>query len=323
MWPRKRNRLDKAKCTLPPAAGAFRFALGTLLVAIIATGLALTNPALAAEPSAFTAEQTRLLSEAEAALADNPSDADALLWKGRRLGYLGRYDEAIAVFEAGEKLHPTDARFARHIGHRLISLRRFEDAELALARAAMLVAAAPDAVEPDGLPNAAGVPTSTLKGNIYYHLGLAQYLQGDFDAAALSYEGAAALADNPDAAAAALYWLYLSLKRAAQDAAASAALARVDADWTLIENGVYHELALCFRGERDCDAILARARGAEGVDYATPAYGVAMHRRLKGDRAGARALLKEIVARDDSTAFGRLAAEAELQREAAQRLDDF
>lgn len=244
---------------------------------------------------------------------------DALIWKGRRLGYLGRYEEAIAVYAAGEALHPKDARFARNIGHRLISLRRFEEAEAALARAAMLVAALPDAVEPDGLPNAAGVPTSTLKGNIFYHLGLAHYLQGDFDKAALSCEGAAALADNPDAAAAALYWLYLSLKRAGQDAAASAALARVDAKWTLIENGVYHELALCFRGERDCDAILARARAAEGIDYATPAYGVAMQRRLKGDRKGARALLKEIALRDASAAFGRLAAEADLKRESGAK----
>ncbi|MFN3959500.1 MAG: hypothetical protein ACK4NP_06260 [Parvularculaceae bacterium] len=291
--------------------------------ALSAFALLASLPAHAAEPTPFTIEQTRLLSEAEGRLADNPNDADALIWKGRRLGYLGRLEESIATYEAGEKLHPADARFARHIGHRLISLRRFEEAEAALARAAKLVAAAPDAVEPDGLPNAAGVPTSTLKGNIYYHLGLAQYLRGGFGEAASSYQGAAALADNPDAAAAALYWLYLSLKRAGADAAAAAALARVDASWMLIENGVYHELALCFRGEADCDAILARAREAEGVDFATPAYGVAMQRRLKGDRKGARALLREILERDDGTAFGRLAAEADLKREEAPRLDDF
>jgi hypothetical protein len=39
-----------------------------------------------------------------------------------------------------------------------------------------------------------------------------------------------------------------------------------------------------------------------------------MQRLISGDRKGARALLKEIVARDDSTAFGRLAAEATLAR---------
>lgn len=160
-----------------------------------------------------------------------------------------------------------------------------------------------------------GWPTSTLKGNIWYHLGLAHYLQGEFAAAARGYAGAAALSANPDAAAAALYWLYLSLMQAGDDAGAKTALAAVDADWTLIENSVYHELALCFRGDADCDAILARARAADGIDYATPAYGVAMERLLSGDRRGARALLKEVVARDESAAFGRLAAEATLDRE--------
>ena len=283
-----------------------------LLIGLAVASFAFTSPAAAQED--FTTEQTRLLAEAEATLTENPTDADALIWKGRRLGYLGRYDEAITVYAAGEALHPTDARFARHIGHRLISLRRFAEAEAALTRAAALAASAPDAVEPDGLPNAAGVPTSTLKGNIWYHLGLAHYLQGEFDAAARSYAGAAALAHNPDAAAAALYWLYLSLRQAGDESGAKSALAAVDANWTLIENGVYHELALCFRGDVDCEAILARARVAEGIDYATPAYGVAMQRLISGDRKAARALLKEIVARDNSAAFGRLAAEAELAR---------
>ena len=44
-----------------------------------------------------------------------------------------------------------------------------------------LVAAKPDEVEPDGAPNARGIPRSTLQSNIWYHLGLAQYLAGDFD----------------------------------------------------------------------------------------------------------------------------------------------
>lgn len=285
----------------------------------VATAIAIafvsaTVPAPAAEPDDFSTEQSRLLAEAEAALAANPGDADALIWKGRRLGYLGRHVEAIAVYEAGEARHPRDARFARHLGHRLISLRRFADAEAAFLRASALTAALPDEVEPDGLPNAAGVPVSTLKGNIWYHLGFAHYLQGEFDEGARAFAGAAALSHNPDAAAAARYWLYLSLRRAGDEAAAHDALAGVEATWTLIENGVYHQLGLCFRGEADCEAILARARAAEGVDYATPAYGVAMHRLLKGDRKGARALFSEIVEREPGTPFGRLAAEAELRR---------
>ena len=43
-------------------------------------------------------------------------------------------------------------------------------------------------IEPDGQPNARNIPTSTLNSNIYYHLGLAQYLKGEFEAA-LSFLG--------------------------------------------------------------------------------------------------------------------------------------
>lgn len=274
--------------------------------------LCLATPAIAQDD--FIREQTRLLAEAESSLAADPADADATIWKGRRLGYLGRYDEAIAAFEDGERRHPADPRFARHIGHRFISLRRFADAETALARAAALAAAMPDEVEPDGLPNAAGVPTSTLKGNIWYHLGLARYLQGDFAGAARAYAGAAALAHNPDASAAARYWMALALLRSGEHPSAEEALAPVSADWTLVENEGYRDLALCLKGELDCEALLARAREGGGLDLATTAYGVSMARRIAGDDEGAVALLKELAGGDAGAAFGRIAAEQDLDR---------
>lgn len=282
-----------------------------LIIGLMATVFSVS---FAGAQSDFVAEQTKLLDEAKSRLASNPGNAEAMIWIGRRLGYLGRFEEAIATYRQGEALHPKDARFARHIGHRLISLKQFKEAEKAFERAVRITAAEPDRVEPDGLPNDAGVPTSTLKGNIWYHLGLARYLQGDFASAAIAYEGASALAHNPDAAAAARYWLYLSLKRSGQDEAASDALRGVDSNWTLIENGVYQKLSLCLRGELDCEAILRQARGGEGVAYATPAYGVAMARMIAGDAAGAKSLLEEIANKDAGASFGRLAAEADLKR---------
>jgi len=56
------------------------------------------------------------------------SDAESLIWYGRRLGYLGRYMEAIDVFTLGMKTHPSDARFYRHRGHRYITVRCFDRA---------------------------------------------------------------------------------------------------------------------------------------------------------------------------------------------------
>lgn len=272
-------------------------------------GRPLARPAL---PDDFRAEQEQLLAQAQAALARAPGDADAAIWTGRRLGYLGRYREAIAAFEAGAARHPTDARFLRHLGHRLITVRRVDDAIDVLERAAALVSDQPDTIEPDGMPNAANVPTSTLKGNIYYHLGLAYYLSGDFEAAARNFAAAAALAANPDSTVASRYWLYLSLARAGQPAAAQEALTPIRANWEVLESQAYHQLTLCFRGDIDCAALLAQARAEEGLQSTTLAYGLAAFARVQGRRAESAELLWEIIAQPDWPSFGHIAAEADL-----------
>ena len=46
------------------------------------------------------------LVQAEKELAAKPTDADAIIWVGRRLGYLWRYQDAIAMFSKGVALHP-------------------------------------------------------------------------------------------------------------------------------------------------------------------------------------------------------------------------
>src|SRR4029079_14854032 len=120
-------------------------------------------------------------------LARDPSSADAAIWLGRRLAYLGRFPEAIEAFTQGIAIHPADARLYRHRGHRYITTRRFDREVADLTKASQLVAGKQDEVEPDGAPNKAGIPRSTLQSNIWYHLGLAQYLSGDFDAALASY----------------------------------------------------------------------------------------------------------------------------------------
>lgn len=268
-------------------------------------------PLAHAQGDDFTATQEALLAEAQAALAADPGDADAAVWAGRRLGYLGRYEEAIEVYREGWARHPGDARFPRHIGHRLISLRRFDEAAEVLQQAADLMAARPNEVEPDGLPNDAGVPTSTLKGNIFYHLALAHYLQKDFGSAAATWAQAAAVAANPDAASASRYWLYLSRARAGDMSGADAALAPVSGQWELLENHDYHELALCFKGEADCEKIAARAFAGEGVAAGTLLYGLGAKALIDGDMNKAKDFFDAALSSGAPASFGYIAAEAE------------
>ena len=239
-------------------------------------------------------------------------NADNLIWVGRRLGYLGRYHEAIETFSRGLQEYPDDARFLRHRGHRYITTRQFDNAITDLTRAARLVSGSPDQVEPDGLPNAKGTPTSTLHTNIYYHLGLTHYVQGRNRDALLAWLSCLEASKNPDMEAATRYWLYLTQMRLGYSKAAQDNLAAVSADWEMIENDGYFDLLLLFRGDRKLDQVMPE--GTAQLSDVTRAYGVAQWLSLQGQQAKADALLSGILDSRQWAAFAFIAAEADSQR---------
>lgn len=256
--------------------------------------------------------------------ADHPDDADALVWIGRQLGYMERYDEAIEAFSEGIERFPDDARFRRHRGHRRITLRDLDGAVEDLEAGIALAAGRPDRVEPDGLPNLYNRPTGTLKSNLWYHLGLAHYLSGDFVRAAEAYGTCAALADNPDLLVAASYWQVLSLMRSGRIADAQAVLARAPLDAVLLENGDYQNLLRLFAAGREGDDLAeALLDGSElgTVSAVTRSYGVGAWHLLGGRRGEAMEVFRQVVDGTDGEgwpAFGFIAAEAELARDAPQ-----
>ena len=83
----------------------------------------------------------------------------------------------------------------------------------------------PDEIEPDGAPNPAGIPTSTLHTNVWYHLGLAHYLQGEFEEALKAYKKCLEASTNNDMDVATLDWYYMTLKRLNRHEDAQALLA--------------------------------------------------------------------------------------------------
>jgi tetratricopeptide (TPR) repeat protein len=113
------------------------------------------------------AELEANLKKVEEDLAAAPDSPDALIWVGRRQGYLWRYKDAIATFTRGIERFPEDARFYRHRGHRNITVRNFDGAIADFEKAVTLIKGKPDEIEPDGAPNAAGKPRSTLQHNIW------------------------------------------------------------------------------------------------------------------------------------------------------------
>ncbi len=300
-------------------------------VALLLTGLALLGSAcvqghqrgprnLFGEPLgrppldwAQEARLTRALQHAEEAWRADPTNIDTIIWYGRHLAYLGRIEEAIDVYSRGLELHPDDPRLLRHRGHRFISLRRFDEAIRDLERAADRVRGQPDRVERDGLPNAKGLPRTTLKSNIFYHLGLAYYFRREFAAAQGAFVQELAEADlNDDILVSAAYWLVLSAERQARFEEAEAALLPIHGGLDVIENRDYLDLCLMLKGERDPQALWQAAVRARPIRFATLGYGVGAFEALQGDVDRALEIFQDVATCENPYAFGCIAAEVEL-----------
>jgi tetratricopeptide (TPR) repeat protein len=242
----------------------------------------------------------------------NPESADAIIWLGRRLAYVGRYREAIDVFSEGIRKHPDDARLYRHRGHRYITLRRFKDAERDLEKAAALVKGKPDEVEPDGLPNARNIPLSSLQSNIYYHLGLAYYLQGDFDRALRAYQRCIQLAKNADRLVSTSNWLYMTLRRMGHPKDADKVLEPISTSMDVIENVAYHKLLLMYDDDIALEELAPQ--DATTTDGATILYGIGNWYFYNGEPEKAWPIWEKVIDASNWSAFGAIAAESEIAR---------
>ena len=260
-------------------------------------------------------DREQRLAEARERFDAAPDDPEAVIWLGRRTAYLGRYRDAIAIFSKGIEKFPTEPRLFRHRGHRFITIRRFDAAIADLETAARLVAQRPDEVEPDGLPNARNLPTSTLNSNIWYHLGLARYLEGDFDRALAAYRECAKFSTNPDMLVATTHWLYMTLRRLARDREAAAVLEPILEGMDIIENRDYHRLLLVDQGKLAAgDALSEAADSGNPIAFATIGYGLGSWHFFNGRRREAVELFRRVIDGGSWASFGYIAAEADLAR---------
>lgn len=255
------------------------------------------------------------LAIAREAYKKNPNIAEELVWYGRRMAYTGDYKEAIGIFTEGVKKFPNDARMYRHRGHRYITIRCFDDAIRDFEKAVALIKGKPDEVEPDGLPNARNIPTSTLQSNIWYHLGLAYYLKGDFKKTEKAYAESQKVSKNNDMLVATVYWRHMNLRRIGKAREAKRLIDSLPSDPEVIENEDYLKLIKLNRGDERPENLLSTIQGvANTLGSASLGYGIGNYFLYNGDREKAMEIFRKIVAGDQWASFGYIAAEAELKR---------
>ncbi|HRX01251.1 MAG TPA: tetratricopeptide repeat protein [Cyclobacteriaceae bacterium] len=271
------------------------------------------------EPERSPEAQARLdsnLQVAEKNFLKDPSEEN-YIWYARRLGYLSRFNDAIEILSQGLEKYPDSYRLLRHRGHRYISMRLFDRAIDDLTRASQLMPPWPPEIEPDGAPNKMNIPLSSTQFNIWYHLGLAHYLKGDFEKAEQAYIECLKVSNNDDLLVATIDWFYMTYRREGKDELAKGLLGNITDSMNIIENDSYYKRLQMYQGKLQPEQLLTVDPEADDYDLslATQGYGVGNWYLYNGDTTKAIDIFEKVVAGKSFASFGFIAAEAELARE--------
>ena len=253
------------------------------------------------------------LSEARSKLSIDSLNPEHIIWYGRRTAYLGRYMEAIDIYTKGLSMYPANPRFCRHRGHRYITVRCFDKAIDDLSKGAGLLKDQVDEIEQDGLPNAQGIPTSTLKTNTLYHLGLAYFLKADFNNAKKAYDECLKLCDNDDMYVATANWLYITLLRLDKKKEADELLTTIHVGLDLIENRDYYDILMAYKNKNE-KPLLDKTQSMDSISNATLGFGLGNYYLEKGQKKKAKEIFEKVVTGNQWASFGFIAAEAELKK---------
>jgi tetratricopeptide (TPR) repeat protein len=244
------------------------------------------------------------IAKAAAEVAAEPNNIERLLTLAKTQSAVWRYHDAIDTYSRALKVAPDDARLYRHRGHRYISVRRFDQAVADLKRAAQL---------------------NDRDFDIWYHLGLAHYLRGEFADALTAYEKCHAVAERErdaatpdkegrdDALIAISDWLYMTHRRLNKPADAARILEKINPESKVKENKSYFDRLLFYKGLKKVDELL-NMQEATDLEIATVGYGLGNWHLYSGNRAKADEYFRRIVSGKFWPAFGFIAAEVELAR---------
>jgi tetratricopeptide (TPR) repeat protein len=236
---------------------------------------------------------------ARAKLAANPKNAALALALSKAEAGRRQYKEAVATCTKGLAMAPDNADLYLERGHRELGLRDFRAAMKDLEKGKKLA--------PDNL-------------DVHYHLGLSHYFLGEFSAAADSFAAARALAKSNDSLIDTSNWLYVSLRRAGQEAKATEVLTRITPEVKNTEPHLFFYLSLLhfYQGktaEKDVLPAPAKPGDTEAeLSFNTVSYGVGNWHLYHRETPQAMSLFREVVKGEAWNSWGFVGSEVELSR---------
>lgn len=239
-------------------------------------------------------------------LAADSNNLQLLHARGRALDDAWRYPEAIAVFSRCIRLDPVNPLFYRRRGHRYLSIRRFDQAVTDLEVARTLFND-PDTSWRKGWAD----QLPRLEFEIYYHLGLAYFLTGDYEEARQAYTQCYSVATDQASKVSAGYWLASCLLRLNRPRDLVLFLYTFPTSWKLTTNRTYYHLLLLFKGVISEEEMLRPERFDR---FEIAAFGVANWRAFREDWQGALDMYRQTLTDPHWPGFGYLGAEVEIWR---------
>ena len=240
------------------------------------------------------------IAAAQQKLAANPKSAKLAVALSKAQAGRRQYKEAIATCTKALKFAPDDADLLLERGHRELGLREFRKAQSDLERAAKS--------NPQQLDN-------------FYHLGLSFYFQREFSKAAESFRQALGLARTNDSVIEWSNWLYVSLRRAGDKAAAAQVLTRITPDVQNKEPHLlfYLKLLHFYQGAATQEQTLSPKPMSPDdteteLSFNTTSYGVGNWHLYNGEPKVASELFQPVVQGQAWNSWGFIGSELELAR---------
>lgn len=285
-----------------PLIRACSLATLVAVAALAATANAQQGSALSVQYRSPAGVEYRSLPETDAVRAAriahdaDPGNIAKIIDLGVAQSSVRQFREAIATFTRGLELEPNNALLLRWRGHRYLSVREFDRAYADLSRGSKL--------------------DPSIYGN-WYHLGIVQFLRGDFGNAGGSFGNALPIAPDAGELQGSVDWLWMSLSRYGDHAAAKAMLERKPdhqrPELKPVTNAYTQRIKL-YRGEIAPGAVVT-ATDTDDTQIVTLSYGLGNWYLVKGDKAQARKWFERAVqASGGWPGFGFIVAEVELQK---------